>query len=82
MHHCIITHVYVIPCLTSNSSLLLLLILFLYFLLPTRGTQKFIQKDFQKLFPKSIIDVKVGYMGGKSKNPTYRQVKYIVYLLY
>lgn len=38
------------------------------------GTEKFFRKDFQKLFPKSILDVKVGFMGGKVANPSYRAV--------
>eukprot|EP00977_Amphora_coffeiformis_P022262 scaffold10697_cov151-Amphora_coffeaeformis.AAC.5 len=41
------------------------------------GTEKFIVKDFQKAFPGSIKDAKVGFMSPDPKameNPTYRQV--------
>jgi peptide-methionine (S)-S-oxide reductase len=41
------------------------------------GTEKFIVKDFQKQFPGSIKDAKVGFMSPDKdamKNPSYRQV--------
>lgn len=41
------------------------------------GTEKFVVKDFQKKFPNSIQDAKVGFMSPDPNamvNPTYRQV--------
>jgi peptide-methionine (S)-S-oxide reductase len=41
------------------------------------GTEKFVVKDFQKRFPDSIKDAKVGFMAPDPKameNPSYRQV--------
>ncbi|KAL3945596.1 MAG: hypothetical protein SGBAC_000336 [Bacillariaceae sp.] len=42
------------------------------------GTEKFIVKDFQKRFPKSIANAKVGFMSinpnNPLKNPSYKQV--------
>mmetsp|Transcript_17039 Transcript_17039/g.24622 ORF Transcript_17039/g.24622 Transcript_17039/m.24622 type:complete len:177 (+) Transcript_17039:1236-1766(+) len=41
------------------------------------GTEKYIKKDFQKRFPDSIKDAKVGFMSpdpNGMKNPSYRQV--------
>lgn len=42
------------------------------------GTEKFIKKNFQKKFPNSIADAKVGFMSvnpnNPIKNPNYRQV--------
>jgi len=42
------------------------------------GTEKFVKKDFQKRFPKSILNAKVGFMSPyetpKYRNPTYEQV--------
>ena len=41
------------------------------------GTEKYIVKDFQKRFPNSIRDAKVGFMSPHAnamKNPSYRQV--------
>eukprot|EP00549_Striatella_unipunctata_P017326 CAMPEP_0118673918 /NCGR_PEP_ID=MMETSP0800-20121206/601_1 /TAXON_ID=210618 ORGANISM="Striatella unipunctata, Strain CCMP2910" /NCGR_SAMPLE_ID=MMETSP0800 /ASSEMBLY_ACC=CAM_ASM_000638 /LENGTH=194 /DNA_ID=CAMNT_0006569059 /DNA_START=247 /DNA_END=831 /DNA_ORIENTATION=+ len=41
------------------------------------GTEKFIKKDFQKRFPDSIKDAKVGFMSpdpNAKKNPSYREV--------
>ncbi|KAL7567501.1 hypothetical protein ACA910_009513 [Epithemia clementina (nom. ined.)] len=41
------------------------------------GTEKFIVKDFQKLYPNSIAKASVGFMSPDPKamvNPTYRQV--------
>lgn len=32
----------------------------------------FYQKWFKKTFPKGIKDVKVGYLGGSSENPSYK----------
>lgn len=45
----------------------------------TRGTEKFIVKDFQKAFPGAVKDAKVGFMSPDPKameNPSYRQVCY------
>jgi len=38
------------------------------------GSEKFFKKDFQKLFPDSVRNIKVGFMGGSAVNPTYREV--------
>uniref|UniRef100_A0A7S1BPQ2 peptide-methionine (S)-S-oxide reductase n=3 Tax=Corethron hystrix TaxID=216773 RepID=A0A7S1BPQ2_9STRA len=42
------------------------------------GTEKYVKKDFQKLFPGSIKSAKVGFMNPDSNskivNPTYREV--------
>lgn len=41
-----------------------------------RGTEKFFKKDFNKLFPNSVVSGAVGFMGppGSKANPTYREV--------
>lgn len=40
-----------------------------------RGTEKFYRVNFQKKYGEgSILDVAVGFMGGKTQNPTYREV--------
>jgi len=33
-----------------------------------------VEKYFRKQFPEAIIDCKVGYCGGETKNPSYKQV--------
>ena len=41
------------------------------------GTEKYVKKDFQEMFPNSILSAKVGFMSpdpNAMKNPTYRQV--------
>merc|ERR1711862_775879 len=41
------------------------------------GTEKYVKKDFQKMFPNSILSANVGFMSpdpNAIKNPTYRQV--------
>jgi len=38
------------------------------------GTDKFIIKDFNKLYPGTVLNGKVGFMGGQNANPTYREV--------
>lgn len=38
------------------------------------GTEKYFRSNFNSRFPGSIVDVKVGFMGGRVPSPTYRQV--------
>ena len=41
------------------------------------GTEKYVKKNFQEMFPNSIMNAKVGFMSpdpNAMKNPTYRQV--------
>jgi len=41
------------------------------------GTEKYVKKNFQEMFPNSILSAKVGFMSpdpNAMKNPTYRQV--------
>merc|ERR1712151_132752 len=41
------------------------------------GTEKYVKKNFQEMFPNSILSAKVGFMSpdpNAMKNPSYRQV--------